>query len=230
MHYKNHHKKYSSRIGNSYMYHKADDNRNRPYLKRKSRNDIYKWAQGRGLVAIDAQTVLTFFDTSVSADSNNVSREPVSNMSTTTTEAPIPQRTLTRSQQLESYCGMVEELVAHARTNFSTTGGMGTTAVRNWYMKNPHFIPEWLRDKEWTVDHIVSDNLGGFPWPYNYFLMPKSDNSRFGKWATKEKEAYVGKKVFGDASAFARWCRHYARNRIDFARHDPVSATFLGRA
>jgi len=143
-------------------------------------------------------------------------------------EEPVPK--LTRAQQLESYCGSVPELINHARDKFSTTGGMSTTAVRKWYLKNTEFIPEWLRDKEWTVDHIISDHIGGYPYPYNYFLMPKSDNSSFGKWATKQKECYVGRKAFEDASAFARWCRIYSLRRIDFGKFDPISACMLGRA
>ena len=135
-----------------------------------------------------------------------------------------------REDQNASYCGDMHELIVFARAKYATSGGMSTTQVKRWLEKNPSFIPRWLRGKEWAVDHVVSDKLGAHPWPYNYFLMPKEDNSHFREWADQEKRKYVGSHAWETSSSFARWARDAARARIDYSRFDPVTDQFRGRA
>ena len=107
---------------------------------------------------------------------------------------------------------------------------MSSTQVKIWLKKNPDFIPRWLRETEWAVDHIISDKLGGHPWPFDYFIMPNSDNSHFNQWADAEKRKYVGMHAWDTASSFARWARDAARARIDYGKFDPVTDQFRGRA
>ena len=126
----------------------------------------------------------------------------------------------TREFQLASYCGDMHELIKYAKEKHGTTGGMSSTQVKNWLKKNPDFIPRWLRETEWAVDHIISDKLGGHPWPFDYFIMPKSDNSHFNQWADAEKRKYVGMHAWDTASSFARWARDAARARIDYGKFD----------
>lgn len=75
----------------------------------------------------------------------------------------------------------------------------------------------------------MSDKVGGNPWPFNYFIMPKSDNSHFNQWATSEKKKYMGQLAWDTASSFERWVRDAARARIDYGRFDPLTDQFRGR-
>ena len=97
-----------------------------------------------------------------------------------------------RGDQLESYCGNMPDLIKFAKAKHAT-GGMTNTQVKNWLKQHPHNIPKWLRNATWSVDHIVSDKVGGNPWPHNYFIMPKSDNSHFNAFVDSEKKKYVGR-------------------------------------
>tara|TARA_B100000482_G_C12559489_1_gene279500 strand:+ start:117 stop:989 length:873 start_codon:yes stop_codon:yes gene_type:complete len=135
-----------------------------------------------------------------------------------------------REDQLASYCGNIPELISYAKGKHGANGGMSTTQVQNWLKKNPDFIPSWLRgaDVEIAVDHILSDNWGGQPWPYNYFLMPKADNSHFGSNVEADKKKYVGNHASQTASSFARWARKKVRATasIDYSTFDPVGAQY----
>jgi hypothetical protein len=81
---------------------------------------------------------------------------------------PAEFKTPSKSDQHASYCGSMVDLVAYAKKKH-VQGGMSTTQVRNWIKKHD-MVPLWLKDVQWSVDHIVSDKLGGHPWPHNYFL------------------------------------------------------------
>ena len=133
-----------------------------------------------------------------------------------------------REARLASYCGSMLELVNFAK-RYGKKGGISTKQVRNWLLKNPEFVPSWLRGLDWEVDHILSDRLGGLPWPHNYFLLPKSMNQRFSSWATPEKRKFVGEEAWNGATSFARWARNKMRAVVDLSSFDPVGAQFVGR-
>ena len=121
-------------------------------------------------------------------------------------------------------------LVQVARKKHGKAGGMSNRQIRNWLLKNPDYVPTWLKDVEWEVDHIVPDALGGYPWPHNYFLMPKQVNKHFRQWVDAEKARYVGADSWETATSFARWARNKTRALVDFALFDPVGAKFVGRS
>ena len=139
--------------------------------------------------------------------------------------------------QASSYCGNMPGLISHyEEKNLSTSGGMKPSHVKNWLSEDPeNRVPDWLKPlwnddpKKVSADHIIPDKLGGHPWPHNYFLMPRDDNSHFSASVEKEKKKYVG-AAYETASSFARWVRDAARARIDYSRFDPVDARFIGRA
>ena len=135
-----------------------------------------------------------------------------------------------REDRLAAYCGNMISLVTYARQKHAKTGGMSTKQVRNWLRKNPDYVPKWLQGTDFEVDHIVSDKLGGLPWPHNYFLMPKPINKHFGEWVDAEKARYVGDDAWQGASSFARWIRNKVRAVVDFSEFNPVGAQFVGRA
>ncbi len=53
----------------------------------------------------------------------------------------------------------MHELIKYAKEKHGTTGGRSSTQLKKWLKKNPDFIPRWLRETEWAVDHIISDKL-----------------------------------------------------------------------
>lgn len=137
---------------------------------------------------------------------------------------------MSREDRLASYCGNNAELINFARRKHGKTGGMSNTQVRNWLKKNPEYIPAWLKDTNWEVDHIISHAVGGMPWPYNFFIMPKSMNAHFRQWVDAEKAAYVGADAWQMATSFAQWSRNKTRAVVDFSSFDPVGAQFVGRS
>ena len=135
----------------------------------------------------------------------------------------------TRGDRLESSCGQIPELVAYAK-RYALKGGISTVQVNRWFKKNPQFLPKWLHGQVVECDHVIPDALGGHPWVYNYFLMPSAANRHFLNWATAEKAEYVGAAAWKQAQDFAKWARNASRARIDYAKFDPITDAFLGRA
>lgn len=136
----------------------------------------------------------------------------------------------TREDRLGAYCGNMIALVNHAKKKHGTTGGMSNTQVHNWLKKNPAYIPKWLHGVEFEVDHIISDKVGGIPWPHNFFLMPKQMNRHFREWVDAEKAKYVGDDAWLTATSFARWMRNKTRALVDFSEFNPIGAQFIGRS
>jgi hypothetical protein len=136
----------------------------------------------------------------------------------------------TREDRLGAYCGNMIALVHHAKKKHGTTGGMSNTQVHNWLKKNPAYIPTWLHGVEFEVDHIISDKVGGIPWPHNFFLMPKQMNRHFREWVDAEKAKYVGDDAWLTATSFSRWLRNKTRALVDFSEFNPVGAQFIGRS
>ena len=128
-----------------------------------------------------------------------------------------------------SYCGNIRALCKYAEKTYNFGAGMKTQCVRQWLKKHPEHLPEWVKDKDYVVDHIIADSIGGVSWPNNYFIMPKAVNSHFRNYADREKQNYVGVAVFKAASSFQKWFRCAAIAKIDFSRYEPVVASFLGR-
>ena len=106
---------------------------------------------------------------------------------------------------------------------------MTTRQVRNWLLKpeNAHAIPESFKSTDWEVDHIISDALGGANWPLNYFVMPKSVNRYFTRWANREKANYIGSAAWKSATDFAKWHSTRARASMPYGSFDPVADRFL---
>ena len=139
------------------------------------------------------------------------------------------QRARSSHDRWEGYCGGIPELVKFAKKH-GNSGGMSTLQVQNWYKRNPHKLPTWLQGHAFSVDHLISDKLGGHPFVFNYFVMPKSTNAKFGMYLTREKEDYVGPSAFTYACQFARWCRNTTRAYVDYSDFDPIVDSYIGRA
>ena len=135
-----------------------------------------------------------------------------------------------REDRLAAYCGNMMALVNHAKRKHGSTGGMSNTQVHNWLKKNPSYIPTWLRGVEFEVDHIISDKVGGNPWPHNFFVMPKQMNRHFREWVDAEKAKYVGEDAWLTATSFSRWLRNKTRALVDFSEFNPIGAQFIGRS
>lgn len=146
----------------------------------------------------------------------------------TASALPVPAP-VTPGDRWEGYCGGIPELVKFAKKH-GNSGGMSTLQVQKWYKRNPHKLPTWLRGHPFSVDHLISDKLGGHPFVFNYFVMPKSTNAKFGMYLTREKEDYVGPSAFTYACQFARWCRNTTRAYVDYSDFDPIVDSYIGRA
>ena len=138
-------------------------------------------------------------------------------------------------QQLACYLGFNVQLVEFCRElerrriEKNRPGGVSTKDIRKWLSAHPEFIPDHLKDIAWEVDHIISDGLGGIPWVFNYYMMPKSDNDHFNEFMNKEKKRYVGATVFAAAKSFARWYRARSLMFVQCGRYDMKLDWIQGR-
>jgi hypothetical protein len=129
--------------------------------------------------------------------------------------------------RFELYLGNIPELVKFA--NEKHPNGMCTRQVRGWLMRkeNQRFIPSYLEDTNFAVDHIVSASIGGIDHPYNFFLLPRVLNNAFSGWATIEKKRLVGKEAWGQALDLQRWYSLKAKTKVDLSQFDPVSDHYM---
>jgi hypothetical protein len=151
---------------------------------------------------------------------------------------------LTTPQQLCRYLGSHEDLVQHCaeaerkklRTKMGEIPegqgkvGASTAFVKKWIKENREVfldcdeaIADLVRNERWediTIDHIIAQDLGGSDWPYNYFLMTKSENSSFGEDFSQRKKEFVGKNAIARSKAFAKW-RKKQDKRLDFTQYNP---------
>jgi len=138
-------------------------------------------------------------------------------------------------QQLACYLGFNVKLVEFCRDlerrriEKNRPGGVSTKDVRKWLLSHPEFIPDHLKNVAWEIDHIISDALGGIPWVFNYYIMPKSDNVHFKEFLSKEKTRYVGATVFAAAKSFARWYRARSLMFVQCGRYDMKVDWIQGR-
>lgn len=150
---------------------------------------------------------------------------------------PLGLPALTRSQQLESYCGNNPDLVAYAERRYGRKpGGMPTSAVQRWYRSHPGQLPEHLRGRRFgprsgdvQVCHIISVAKGGADYVWNYGIYAQSVNSYFGEFMPREWSNYIGKHADQTAKDFARWVAKKAAACIDFGSFNPISDRLLAR-
>ena len=102
------------------------------------------------------------------------------------------------------------------------------SATKRWLdKKGQQYLSKTLRkggkESDWTVDHIVPTQRGGIDWPHNYFLMPKSLNSHFGKYNSARKEKYIGKNANNNAEELAKWgSKTLGSSKNDLSKFDPI--------
>ena len=92
------------------------------------------------------------------------------------------------------------------------TGPIAAGEVTEWFRANP----ERLEGTGLTVDdvstgHIVPESIGGRNYIFNYYIMPKYQESYFRDDWTEEKRAYIGEEAANIALGFAQWFRDKAR-------------------
>ena len=229
------------RIMARYQYHTivGKDNwtkpNGRPRAQKRSRESM--------LAAGDARRVVA--DTSSSAEESQTesakeaSRQPVATAASVPVALGVPlgAPALTRSQQLEAYCGTNADLVEYATKKYgSTPGGMSTSAVKRWYRKHPWQIPEHLQGRHFgsacndiQVCHIIPVAKGGADYVWNYGIYLKSVNTHFGEFLPREWSNYVGRHADQTAKDFARWVAKKAAAVISYGEFNPIADRLLAR-
>jgi hypothetical protein len=111
------------------------------------------------------------------------------------------------SEQVMRICAMNPKLLAAMKGKFHQRP-IPNGEILAWYQEHPgELTGTGLDTKTVSVDHIVPQNIGGFSHVFNYCLIPRRVNSKFGDRFDTYKRKYIGKQAVEIALGFSRWAR-----------------------
>lgn len=151
--------------------------------------------------------IIGAFDQFVMESSDTAHR---SNADETQTPYPIP----TPEEQRMRVCALNVDLVDFLHHRYKDCE-YSQAVVRKWYTDNSERLKgTGLTVETVSVDHILPRSIGGHSCVYNYCLLSRRDNSRFGDRITTEKRQYIGRQAVKIANGFACWVRSHSDPQV----------------
>jgi hypothetical protein len=100
-----------------------------------------------------------------------------------------------------------------------------TTKALSWYLMDESHLEGtgFSMGDDLTIDHVVPQQLGGPCCIYNFVLMERSTNSHFGKYYSKEKEAFLGSTICAAAENVTKLIRRQGLERAEIIHFDPLA-------